>query len=62
MLYCLLWWCNAGTRFQAARNPDEEEDVVPEHEDQADSFGNLNRLDSHHCPICLQWIQVLMNP
>lgn len=53
---------DAGTRFQAAGNPDEEEDVVAEHEDQADSFGNLNRVDSHHCSIRLQWFQVLMNP
>lgn len=36
--------------------------MVAEHEDQADSFGNLNRVDSHHCSIRLQWFQVLMNP
>lgn len=36
--------------------------MVAEHEDQADSFGNLNRVDSHYCSIRLQWFQVLMNP
>lgn len=53
-------WCDTGTRFQAARNPDEKEDVDAEHEDQADRFGNLNRFDSHHCSINLQRLQMLM--
>ncbi|GMN50343.1 hypothetical protein TIFTF001_019491 [Ficus carica] len=42
------------TRFQAAGYPDEEEDVVAEHEGKANSFGYLNRADSHHCSVCLR--------
>ncbi|KAK4344679.1 hypothetical protein RND71_034855 [Anisodus tanguticus] len=37
-----------GTRFQDARNNNEEEDVVAEHEDQAYSFGDYYCLDSDH--------------
>lgn len=49
-----------GTGFQAAGNPDEEKDVVPEHEDKTDCSGNHNCLDSHHSIICLRWLQLLM--
>lgn len=45
---------DAGTRFQAAGYPDEEEDVVAEHEGKANSFGYLNRADSHHCSVCMR--------
>lgn len=45
----------AGTRFQDAGNPDEEKDVVAEHEDKANSFGYSNCLDSHNCSLCVSW-------
>ncbi|PON51970.1 Sybindin-like protein [Parasponia andersonii] len=50
------------TGLQAAGNPDEEEDVVAEHEDKANSFGYLNCADSHNCSICLWRLQLLMGP
>lgn len=48
----------AGTRFQAARNPDKEKNVVPEHEDKADSSGYPGCLDSHHNSIRMWWFQL----
>ncbi|MBA0617753.1 hypothetical protein Godav_027175 [Gossypium davidsonii] len=49
------------TRFQAAGNPDEEKDVVTEHENKADRARDSDRLDSHHRTVCLSWLQLLMN-
>ncbi|PPR94287.1 hypothetical protein GOBAR_AA26392 [Gossypium barbadense] len=50
-----------GTRFQAAGNPDEEKDVVTEHENKADRARDSDRVDSHHRTVCLSWLQLLMN-
>ncbi|MBA0704539.1 hypothetical protein Golax_016791, partial [Gossypium laxum] len=47
------------TRFQAAGNPDEEKDVVAEHEGKADSFGNPDRIDSHYRAVHLRWLPLL---
>ncbi|MBA0708672.1 hypothetical protein Golax_023768, partial [Gossypium laxum] len=44
--YGVYYW---GTRFPAAGNPDEEKDVVTEHEGKAYSSRNLGRFDPHHC-------------
>ncbi|KAF4347826.1 hypothetical protein F8388_009086 [Cannabis sativa] len=49
-----------GTRFQAAGDPSKEEDVVAEHEDKANCFGNLNRTDSDNRSICLWRLPLLM--
>ncbi|MFQ6633720.1 hypothetical protein Gotur_012236, partial [Gossypium turneri] len=49
------------TRFQAAGNPDEEKDVVTEHESKADRARDSDRLDSHHRIVCLSWLQLLMS-
>ncbi|MBA0819946.1 hypothetical protein Gohar_025662, partial [Gossypium harknessii] len=48
-------------RSQAAGNPDEEKDVVTEHESKADRARDSDRLDSHHRTVCLSWLQLLMN-
>ncbi|MBA0795517.1 hypothetical protein Gohar_006375 [Gossypium harknessii] len=50
-----------GTRFPAAGNPDEEKDVVTEHEGKAYSSRNLGRFDPHHCTVCLSRLQMFMN-
>lgn len=49
-----------GAGFQTAGNPDEEKDVVSEHEDKTDCSGNHNCLDSHHSIVCMRWLQLLM--
>ncbi|MBA0553412.1 hypothetical protein Golob_012597 [Gossypium lobatum] len=49
------------TRFPAAGNPDEEKDVVTEHEGKAYSSRNLGRFDPHHCTVCLSRLQMFMN-
>ncbi|KAF4386974.1 hypothetical protein G4B88_024546 [Cannabis sativa] len=49
-----------GARFQAAGDPSKEEDVVAEHEDKANCFGNLNRTDSDNRSICLWRLPLLM--
>jgi hypothetical protein len=48
-----------GTSFQAARGPDKEENVVAEHENKADSAGDLDCPDSHHSIVYLWWLQML---
>ncbi|KHG28831.1 Vesicle-associated membrane protein [Gossypium arboreum] len=50
---------STGTRFQAAGNPDEEKDVVAEHEGKADSFRNPDRIDSHYRAVHLRWLPLL---
>lgn len=50
----------AGSRFQAAGDKDEEEDVVTEHEDKADCFGHHYCINPHHNIVCLPWLQMLM--
>ncbi|KAB5569731.1 hypothetical protein DKX38_003524 [Salix brachista] len=48
-----------GTRFQADRNPDKEENVVAEHENKDDSVGDLDCLDSHHSIVYMWRLQML---
>ncbi|CAL9210446.1 unnamed protein product [Musa hybrid cultivar] len=48
------------TRFQAARDTDEEEDVVSEHEDKADCLGNYHCTYPHHNLVSLPWLQMLI--
>ncbi|CAK9141477.1 unnamed protein product [Ilex paraguariensis] len=49
-------WC----KWEAAGDQDEEEDVVPEHEDKADCLGYPHSLDFHHYSVCLPWLQMLI--
>lgn len=42
-----------GTRFQDTGNTDEEEDVVAEYEDKADSSRDYYCSNSYHSPINL---------
>nr|TKS12033.1 vesicle-associated membrane protein 72 [Populus alba] len=49
----------SGTRFQAAGDPDKEENVVAEHENKADSVGDLDCPDFHHSIVNLRWLQML---
>lgn len=59
-LFSLFYGCFlVGTRFQAAGNPDEEKDVVAEHEGKTDSFRNPDRIDSHYCAVHLRWLPLL---
>ena len=48
----------SGTRLQEFRNQDPSENVVAEHEDQADCVGNFDSTDPHNSPFCLPRIQL----
>lgn len=48
----------AGSRFQDTRNQDEEEDVVAEYEDKADSSWDYYCSNSDHSPLSLWWFQL----
>ncbi|RWW43041.1 hypothetical protein BHE74_00051338, partial [Ensete ventricosum] len=50
----------SGTRFQAARDKDEEEDVDAEYEDKADCLGHYHCTDPHHNLVSLPWLQMLI--
>ncbi|KAI8537926.1 hypothetical protein RHMOL_Rhmol09G0062100 [Rhododendron molle] len=49
-----------GARFQAARDTDKEEDVVPEHEDKIDRFRHYHCADSRHFSVHMPWLQMLL--
>ncbi|KAF9602402.1 hypothetical protein IFM89_027531 [Coptis chinensis] len=51
---CIL----SSTRFSAARDQNEEKDVVAEYEDKADCVGHSHCFDTYHCLVCLWWLQV----
>ena len=57
-----MWCCNAvcvvGSRFQAARNKNEKEDVVSEYEDEVDCCGDCCCLGPHLIFVYLRWFQV----
>lgn len=57
----VLWFEISGTRFQAARNKDEEENVASEYEDKIDCVGHHHCTNSHYYPVCLPWLQVLIS-
>ncbi|URD95643.1 vesicle-associated membrane protein [Musa troglodytarum] len=48
------------TRFQAARDNDEEEDVDAEYEDKVDCLGHYHCTDPHHNLVSLPWLQMLI--
>lgn len=48
----------AGTRLPNSGDTDAKKDVVPEHEDQVDCFGNCDCFDSYHSPLSLPWVQM----
>lgn len=59
-LFLFLCLGFAGSRFQAARYKDEEEDVVSEHEDKADCLGHHHCINPHHNLVRLPWLQMLI--
>lgn len=55
----LMWiYLLAGTRFQAAGDPSEEDDVAAAHENKADSSRHRHRSGSDHSSVHLWWLQV----
>lgn len=44
-----------GTRFPHCRDQNSEENVVAEHEDQTDRFGNPYCIDPHHRSLRMPW-------
>lgn len=50
----------SGSRFQAAGNKDEKENVATEYEDKTYCLGHHHRTNPHHYLVCLPWLQMLV--